>query len=166
MDNWLSEILVQFVTRSQVDFEIGDSLSPTERFCHCEFLGSDIRGLSSQNKYIPDNGIERHSHLNGKFRIFEPQVPNFSAWSLNTRSLNPETSLNESHAFSPGFLTRLYFHFTLLQCQWLSHIGCVGRSHALLFCHSAVTHLLYWRNWNSQNAHCVCLTSEQSSCKV
>ena len=74
-------------------------VSLTTWFSHGTFLGFDVRGLWSQNKYLPDNGVELHSHPNRNFRIFEPKVPNFSASSLDTRSLSPKTSLHNNHVF-------------------------------------------------------------------
>jgi hypothetical protein len=52
-----------------------------EEFSQSKFLGFDIRGIQSQNKYISDNRVEQSFLSNGNFRIFEPKVPTLSAGS-------------------------------------------------------------------------------------
>lgn len=76
-------MLTEHVSSPHVHLKIGEFLAfffiLVEEFSQSKFLGFDIRGLQSQNKYISDNRVERSFLSNGNFGIFEPKVPALSA---------------------------------------------------------------------------------------
>lgn len=120
-----------------------DFFSLMEEFSQSKFLGFDIRGLQSQNKYSSDNRGSVFS-LKWKFQNIWAKGPNPFCRQLNRASLNLETSPNRSNMVF--FLPCLIIHFTPLGCSFRRGGMLTPKVHLILWhCHLSATHLLYGR---------------------
>lgn len=111
-----------------------------EEFSQSKFLGFDIRGLQSQNKYISDNRGTLFS-LKWKFQNIWAKGPNPFCRQLNRASLNLETSPNRSNVVF--FLPCLIIHFAPLGCSFCSEGMLTPEVHLVVWHATSPPHIFF-----------------------